>query len=102
MVDVQNVKYDWERTLNGFGVDTILLSPRMALAGALKESRRWRLVYDDGVALVFRPAAAAAREKNPVAFGDGTGRDREITKTEARDRAITSIQDKTTLLEQTT
>jgi len=96
VVDVQNVKYDWERTLNGFGIDTILLSPRMALAGALKESRRWRLVYDDGVALVFRPVAAAAREKDPVASGGGAGRDREITKIEARDRAITVVQDKAT------
>ena len=94
--DVENVKYDWERTLDGFEVDTILLPPRMALAGALKESRRWRLVYDDGVALVFRPAAGAARENHPVAFGGGRGRDREITKIEARDRAITSVQDKTT------
>jgi hypothetical protein len=96
VVGIQNVKYDWERTLNDFGVDTILLSPRMALAGALKESRRWRLVYDDGVALVFRPAATAARERNPVAFGGGRGRDREITKIEARDRAITSVQYRTT------
>jgi hypothetical protein len=53
------------------------------------------------VALVFRPAAGAARENNPVAFGGGNGRDREITKIEARDRAITSVQNKTTLLEQT-
>jgi hypothetical protein len=98
VVDVQNVKYDWERTLGSFEVDTILLSPRMALAGALKESRRWRLVYDDGVALVFRPAAAAAREQYPVAFGGGRGRDREITKIEARDRAITLVQDKATSL----
>jgi hypothetical protein len=94
--DVQGVKYDWERTLNGFGVDTILLPPRMALTGALKESRRWRLVYDDGVALVFRSAASAAGEKSPVAFGDGRGRDREITKIEESDRAITVVQDKAT------
>jgi hypothetical protein len=98
VVDVQSVKYDWERTLHNFEVDTILLSPRMALAGALKESSRWRLVYDDGVALVFRPAAAAAREKDPVALGDGTGRDREITKIEARDRAITLDLRRTTAL----
>ena len=87
--DVQNVKYDWERTLNGLGIDTVLLPPRMALAGALKESRRWRVVYDDGVAVVFRLAANAAWEKSPVALGGGGGRDREITKIEARDRAIT-------------
>jgi uncharacterized protein YceK len=96
VADVEQVKYDWERTLNGFAIDTILLPPRMALAGALKESRRWRLVYDDGVALVFRSAAAGGREKDPVALGDGTGRDREVTKIEARDRAITSIRHKAT------
>jgi hypothetical protein len=53
-------------------------------------------VYDDGVALVFRSAAAGGREKDPVASGDGTGRDREVTKIEARDRAITSIRHKAT------
>ena len=42
--------------------------------------------------------AAAAREQYPVAFGGGRGRDREITKIEARDRAITLVQDKATSL----
>ena len=53
-LDVMNVKYGWEKTLAGFGVDTILLPPDAPLTGALKESSRWRVVYDDGVALVFR------------------------------------------------
>jgi len=56
-LDVMNVKYDWQQTLGSFGINTILLSPSAPLAGALKESSRWRLVYDDGVALVFQPAA---------------------------------------------
>jgi len=56
--DVMGVKYDWEQTLSGFGVNTILLPPRAPLAGALKLSNRWRVVYDDGVALVFQPAGA--------------------------------------------
>ncbi len=56
-LDVLNVKYGWEKTLGRFGVDTILLPPDAPLAGALKESSRWRAVYDDGVALVFRPSA---------------------------------------------
>ena len=55
---VEHVKYDWEKTLDRFEIDTILLSPDAPLAGALKESRRWRLVYDDGVAVVFRSASA--------------------------------------------
>jgi hypothetical protein len=87
-IAVLSVKYDWEKTLDGFGVDTILLPPSAPLAGALKESSRWRVVYDDGVALVFRSAQKTAGKSISAATGGGTGRDREVTKTEARDRAI--------------
>ena len=58
-IDVLNVKYGWEKTLSGFGVDTILMPPSAPLSGALKESSRWRVVYDDGIALVFRCAQRA-------------------------------------------
>jgi hypothetical protein len=86
---VLNVKFDWEKTLGGFGVDTILLPPSTPLTGALKESRRWRVVYDDGIALVFRSVQRTAGESISAATGGGTGRDREVTKTEARDQTIT-------------
>jgi len=46
----------WEQYLGRYGVGTILLPPDAPLAGALKQSRAWHLVYDDGVALIFRPA----------------------------------------------
>jgi hypothetical protein len=58
--NVVNVKYDWEQTLDRFGVDTVLLPVKAPLAGALKESSRWRVIFDDGVALVFRSAGKAA------------------------------------------
>jgi len=100
-IDVLNVKYNWEKILGRFGVDTILLPINAPLAGALKESSRWRLIFDDGVALVFR-----SRGKNDphvdipqkgasgsvAQTGGGRGRDREVTKTEARDQAITRDQ----------
>jgi hypothetical protein len=59
--DILNVKDGWEKTLSRFGVNTILLPPDAPLAGALKLSSRWSVAYDDGIALVFRPAAAAHR-----------------------------------------
>ena len=62
-IDVLNVKYGWEKTLSGFGVDTILLPPSAPLSGALKESSRWRVVYDDGIALVFRSGAGRRANK---------------------------------------
>ena len=54
--DIINVNYNWEKILARFGVDTVLLPINAPLAGALKESSRWHLVFDDGVALVFRSA----------------------------------------------
>jgi Flp pilus assembly pilin Flp len=81
-IDVLNVKVGWEKTLDGFGVDTILMPPSAPLSGALKESSHWRVVYDDGIALVFRPASRAGGVQVSAAnSGDGKGRDREVTKT---------------------
>ena len=95
-IDVLNVKYDWEKTLSGFGVDTILMPPSAALSGALKESSRWRLVYDDGIALVFRSASGTGGVQVSAAnSGGGEGRDREVTKTLTSDPAITETKPKT-------
>jgi hypothetical protein len=55
--DVLGVRYNWESTLARHDVDTILLAVDAPLSGALKSSRKWRVVYDDGVAIVFRAAA---------------------------------------------
>jgi hypothetical protein len=94
--DVLNVSYGWDKTLARFGVDTILLPPSAPLSGALKESARWRVVYDDGVALVFRSAKKTAGQPLSAAGdGDGESRDREVTKTQARDQAITEHKSKT-------
>jgi hypothetical protein len=95
-VDVLNVKYGWEKTLSGFGVDTILLPPSAPLSGALKESSRWRVVYDDGIALVFRSGSrTAGMQLSAAKRGGGEGRDREVTKTLTSDPAITETKPKT-------
>ena len=95
-IDVLNVKYGWEKTLSGFGVDTILLPPSAPLTGALKESSRWRVVYDDGIALVFRSESrTAGAQVSAAKRGGGEGRDREVTKTQTSDRAITETKPKT-------
>ena len=94
-VDVLNVKYDWEKTLGKFGVNTILLPPTAPLTGALKESSRWHVVYDDGIALVFRSNNQGGVQVSAADQGSGEGRDRKVTKTEARDQAITVTKPKT-------
>ena len=95
-IDVLNVKPGWEKTLGGFGVDTILMPPDAPLTGVLKESSRWRLVYDDGIALVFRSATrTVGMQVSAAKSGGGEGRDREVTKTLTSDPAITETKPKT-------
>lgn len=97
VADVVSVNHGWEKTLAQYRVDTILMPPSSPLTGVLKESSRWRVVYDDGVSLVFRStngaatvsAAAgteAAQGLDSRAVGRGSGRDREVTKTQASDQ----------------
>ena len=61
-LDVLNVKFGWEEYLRQYGVDAILLSTTSPLAGAIKESSHWRVIYDDKVAIVFTPVVSAGRD----------------------------------------
>jgi hypothetical protein len=90
-LDILDVKYGWEKTLDQYDIDTILLSPASPLATTLKISRDWRVVYDDGIAVVFR-RAVTSHSRTPgslVSSNGGNIRDRAITKTINRDRRIT-------------
>jgi hypothetical protein len=78
-IELMQVKYDWEQTLHRYGVDTILLPPDAALASAIKESRNWRVVYDDGSAIVFRPAAEAGFREQKFHQTSGGKRDLAVT-----------------------
>ncbi|HLJ18298.1 MAG TPA: hypothetical protein VKV15_27655, partial [Bryobacteraceae bacterium] len=60
-LDLMEAKYDWEQYLNRYQVDTIVLSTKTALASVIKESRNWRLIYDDSIAIVF----TAVRDRAP-------------------------------------
>ncbi len=92
--DVMNVKYDWEQSLNQYRVDTILLSTKAPLAGAIKQSSHWRTVYDDTVAIIFRAVPERAAESQQVSAG-ATGakvRDPEITKAVHRDPKMVAVK----------
>jgi hypothetical protein len=70
-IDVLNVKYDWEQTLAHYGVNTILMPVDAPLVGALKESRNWRVVYDDTRSIVFRKTGASAEQVSTSGTGGG-------------------------------
>jgi len=59
-IAAMRVEPGWERFLSRYGVDTVLLPEREPLAGTLRLASGWRLVFDDGVAVIFRAAGAPA------------------------------------------
>jgi hypothetical protein len=91
-LDIVNVQYNWQQDLNDYGVDTVLLTTDAPLTGALKESSRWHVVYDDGAAIVFRSGARPEGSTISAADNGGKHRDREITNSGQRDRTITKTK----------
>ncbi|MDQ1473649.1 MAG: hypothetical protein QOJ99_5129 [Bryobacterales bacterium] len=55
--DIMGVHYNWEARMAAYDIDTAVLVADAPLAGALKGSQKWRVVYDDGLAVVFRKRA---------------------------------------------
>jgi hypothetical protein len=53
-LDLVGVKHDWQQELDRYRIDTVLLPVREPLAAVMKASPGWRVVHDDGVAIVFR------------------------------------------------
>ena len=58
-LDLVNASYDWDQYLHHYDTQTVVLPADASLAAALKQNRRWRVAYDDKVAIIFRLAAAA-------------------------------------------
>lgn len=53
--------YGWQQLLDKYAVDAVLLKPSWALASLLKRAPGWRIVADDGKALLFVRQAGAAK-----------------------------------------
>jgi hypothetical protein len=92
--EVMEVNYDWEQSLNRYKVDTIVLSTKTAWGSTTKESRRWRTVYGDKIAIVFRAIAEQAAESQQFSAGSpgGKNHDLEITKEVPGDQKIVAVK----------
>lgn len=55
-------RYGWEADLKRYGVDAVLLKPNAPLAEVLKESRNWRVAFDNGSAILFRTTSQPEHE----------------------------------------
>jgi hypothetical protein len=49
-----NARYDWQAQLRRFGVDAVLLRPDCPLATVLKQAPGWKVLFDNGSAVLFR------------------------------------------------
>ncbi len=71
---ILTAKYDWERKLDAHRVDSVVLHPDDPVVSALKESRNWRLLFDNGSVVIFghnparrfAEAGAGASQVSPV------------------------------------
>jgi len=73
-----DVQVGWDKTLDRYGIDTVVLSPALALSSTLKISRDWRVVFDDHNSIVFRRNTPATRSF--PSDEEGSSRDRVIAK----------------------
>jgi hypothetical protein len=75
LLDVQT---GWDKILDRYGIDTVVVSPTLALSSTLKVSRDWRVVFDDHYSVVFRRNGPA---QSSFASDRGEGhRDPVVTK----------------------
>jgi hypothetical protein len=91
-LEIVNVNFNWQKNLDEYGVDTVLLPTDSSLVGALKESSRWHVVYDDGDAIIFRTASHPEGPQVSAANRGGKDRDRKVTNTQPSDRTITKTK----------
>jgi len=89
-VGLMEVKYDWKEKLAKYDVDTVLLPVNAALAGAMKESSHWRVVYDDGMAIVFLANHAGARGNQNSTSSIGGRRDLKVTGSDVFQKTVYS------------
>ncbi len=54
---IMNARYDWETHLRAYGVDAVVLRPDMPVVSALKESKNWKLLFDNGSVVIFQAAS---------------------------------------------
>jgi hypothetical protein len=86
-LDVFNAKYNWSSYLDRYSIHTVLLPVDAPLVGALKESHRWRPVYDDGMAIVFQAARPAdANSSRGEAHGETMSRSQDRASLDSRGR----------------
>ncbi len=61
--NVLSARHDWEANLRADGVDAVMLHPDTPVVSALKESKNWKLLFDNGYTVIFQAISTAQPPK---------------------------------------
>jgi hypothetical protein len=68
-LSLMNATHKWESVLHRYGFNLILIPVKWPLSSVLKLSPKWRVVADDGEAILFSPAPSITAKQNPKQQG---------------------------------
>ena len=70
---IMSAQYDWEQDLKQFSIDAVMVKPDAAIAAVLKQSPRWKTLFDDGSVILFRAQdnRFAGNQDAARSIGDG-------------------------------
>jgi hypothetical protein len=60
-----NATHKWESVLHRYGFDLILIPVKWPLSSVLKLSPKWRVIADDGDAILFGPVTPTTTKQKP-------------------------------------
>jgi hypothetical protein len=66
---LMNATHKWESVLHRYGFDLILIPVKWPLSSVLKLSPKWRVIADDGDAILFSPVLPTTAKQNPKPQG---------------------------------
>lgn len=91
---IMSAQYDWESDLKRFAIDAVMVKPDAPIATVLKQSPRWKILFDNGSVIMFRaqapvyetevippvsPQAGVSTEKKLGVFGSSQVNDSNST-----------------------
>ena len=63
---IVNARRDWETNLRAQSVDAVVLPPGAPVVSTLKESKNWKLLFDNGSTVIFQAVSMAQAQQDGV------------------------------------
>ena len=64
--NIMSAQHNWEENLRADGVNAVMLSPDVPVVSALKKSKNWKLLFDNGSVVIFQAVSMTQSPKESV------------------------------------